>query len=182
MDGSPNVDRRLGDATIVALKAIIVAWSGRIKLMDGFYRVDIVTKYLSCIGDQMELREVVLSIPQIILKPYLGLYAQERVERQEVRVSIELSFDQPLSACLSDEISDTLCYHTLFEEMNSLINDREFKLIEHLGYCLGEVVEKQLLARRLPSASVFLRLLKPKLPFDGCPEGAFFSFRFSTRG
>jgi hypothetical protein len=37
-DGPPNVDRRLGDATKFALKAIFVGWSRPEKNMDGFFK------------------------------------------------------------------------------------------------------------------------------------------------
>jgi hypothetical protein len=40
MNGPPNVDGRLGDATIIALKAIFVAWSRPEKLIVGFFRAN----------------------------------------------------------------------------------------------------------------------------------------------
>lgn len=128
----------------------------------------------------MQITNVTLDLPEIILFPRLGLLPEERANPQEVRLSLEITFAHPLAACLSDDIAGTLCYHHLYDEINDLLSRNEFRLIEHLALTIATIVTNEIHSRALPAATVSLTLHKVSLPLAALPKGAIFSLRFSV--
>lgn len=100
----------------------------------------------------------------------LGWPEFERKRPQEVRISIELRFDKPLSAEHSDDLAGTVDYGGLSQEIKALCEGREFRLVEKLGAdCLS------LVRTRAPSARVAVLVRKMKPPVDGLLDGVTFA-------
>jgi dihydroneopterin aldolase len=78
----------------------------------------------------------VLRIRDLVLFVHLGVTPQERSGLQEVRLDIDLAFEQPPLACETDRIEDTLCYGTVCDTLRLSVVDRQFALIEHLSQSL----------------------------------------------
>lgn len=72
---------------------------------------------------------------QLELSVYLGQLLAERRSKQVVSLSITIQFLKPLRACTTDKLKDTDCYDQLITAIKKNINkQREFRLLEHLGY------------------------------------------------
>jgi dihydroneopterin aldolase len=111
-----------------------------------------------------------LRIRDYVLFVHLGVTPQERSGLQEVRVDLDLYFDQPVRACATDKITDTICYSDLCKSLRATVNQREFALVEHLNEVL-----KMTLQRQLPAGQKF-RLSVHKLypPVENLRGGVIF--------
>lgn len=74
----------------------------------------------------------------------LGWAETERARKQSVLVDIFIKFVNPPKACLTDELSDTYCYNDLVNSIKTHLDKREFRLLEHLGHELYQLVKKTL--------------------------------------
>lgn len=85
-----------------------------------------------------------LSIHQLQLNVHLGWPKEERLNKQTIWIDIHIQFKKTLSACYTDDLSDTLCYQTLLEGLKERIVCKEFRLIEHLAYTVYQDIKKQI--------------------------------------
>jgi FolB domain-containing protein len=118
-----------------------------------------------------------LYIPEVLLLPRLGVGEQERSERQEVRITLRIRFEQPLKACRTDQIGDTLCYHTLRDQWLTLLQEQEFRLIEFLAEQLADIVVQAVTRINALPAEVHLTAHKVNVPLQEMAPGVFFSIR-----
>lgn len=88
-----------------------------------------------------------LSIKQLNLFVSLGWPEKERLEKQSILMDIDIDFNTAPSACVSDQLQDTLCYSDLIESLRNTLENQTFHLIEHLCHAA-------------------FHLLKPSLPSD----------------
>jgi dihydroneopterin aldolase len=128
-------------------------------------------------SDQVQILpgQAQLTIPEIILFPRLGLGETERLSPQKVSLLLRVVFDQPPGACLSDDINETLCYHTLRDDFRALVASKHYKLIEHLAEALLEATTRLIETRHLAPATVQMHLHKIAVPLADVPHGAVFS-------
>ena len=56
--------------------------------------------------------------------------------------NIEISFEDPPIATISDRIEDAICYASIAREIEILCNQREFNLIEHLAAEVHKLLHK----------------------------------------
>ena len=80
------------------------------------------------------------------LNVFLGWLDTERENRQAVSLDIHLQFSQPPLACASDNLSDTVCYDSLITEIKNHLGTRHFRLLEHLGCEIYQVIKQNLAA------------------------------------
>ncbi|MCF6768206.1 dihydroneopterin aldolase [Thiotrichales bacterium 19S11-10] len=71
---------------------------------------------------------------------YLGATDDERAQQQRISLNLQITFPSLIKACQSDNLDDTICYQTLRDNLQEALLDREFNLIEHLGWYLTESV------------------------------------------
>lgn len=77
-----------------------------------------------------------LHVRGISLDVHLGHLADERVRPQRVEVEVLIRFGRPPRAVETDELADTVCYDVLVQRMREVVDDREFRLVEHLAGAL----------------------------------------------
>jgi FolB domain-containing protein len=65
---------------------------------------------------------------------FLGHDQAERTQRQRIAVDIHIDFVKPPIACVTDQLTDTVCYDTLNQTIMKHITSKEFRLLEHLAY------------------------------------------------
>jgi dihydroneopterin aldolase len=82
------------------------------------------------------ISKTTLTIDQLTLNVKLGLTKEERQVAQQISCSTEFYFPQVPGACITDQISDTICYHEIIEIIELYCQNSEFRLIEYLGYQL----------------------------------------------
>lgn len=84
----------------------------------------------------------------------LGWPKGERLKQQIVRVDVTLSFAEPPLACRTDQLKDTLCYDSLISKIKAYVADRNFRLIEHLGYGIHDAIRQNVSADMRVKVSV----------------------------
>lgn len=108
-----------------------------------------------------------LRIRDLSLQVQLGWPAEERRERQEVRVSLELRFPRPPEGAASDELSGTLCYAQICDAFARHCEGHEFRLVEKLAQDLYAIA-RELTGGR---ATLALTLHKVHPPVPGLLGG-----------
>ncbi len=117
-----------------------------------------------------------LSIHDLSLWCLLGCYAEERAQKQEVRVSLDLELVEAPLACQSDRLEDTFCYASLCDSMKAVVEGRAFQTIEYLSQ---QIVLK--LVEKIPKRVRWrFKLHKLNPPIDGLKGGVSFELRGQT--
>ncbi|WP_162902280.1 dihydroneopterin aldolase [Facilibium subflavum] len=86
---------------------------------------------------QVSLRDIQLSV-------YLGVYDFEQVEKQTIKVDMDLNFHTMPDGCQSDKLEDVICYAKLNEAMLTAAAQKRYQLIEHLAFSLLQAIKAQL--------------------------------------
>jgi 7,8-dihydroneopterin aldolase/epimerase/oxygenase len=73
-----------------------------------------------------------LKLNELIVQIKLGISEQEREVPQNVHIGIELKFNTPPKACITDNIEDTVCYSKIAKKIIGTCQDKEYQLIEFL--------------------------------------------------
>ena len=86
-------------------------------------------------------------IRDLLLRCIVGIYPDERENKQDVIINIELSCDLSKAAA-SDQIEDTVNYKSLKKEIIDLVENSAFLLIERMAgeiasLCLANPGEQQ---------------------------------------
>jgi dihydroneopterin aldolase len=115
--------------------------------------------------------QAVLKISDLTLSVHLGCTPEEQSKKQEVRISFQIKLGQLPGACLSDSLSETVCYATLIESIKRAV-DSHYKLntVERLAQ-----ISFQNLKEQLPKDSrLFLSIHKANPPIDFLKGGVHF--------
>lgn len=82
-----------------------------------------------------------LQLIDLSFQLHLGVTPQERAQKQEVRISVELTFARLPDAIHSDQIQDTVCYGTLSELIRGKVENQAFATVERLAAVVGDQVD-----------------------------------------
>ncbi len=74
----------------------------------------------------------------------LGWPQGERKKTQIVTLNVSILFAAPPAGCVTDELADTDCYDALIKTIKKGIQDRDFRLIEHLGHEIHGMIKNHL--------------------------------------
>jgi dihydroneopterin aldolase len=106
-----------------------------------------------------------LILEKLNLKVKLGYSAEERSLPQWVSVKIKLSFPHLPSACINDNLNNTLCYAALSKALQKFCDEHAFKLIEAFAYQLYQFLKKRIFEIMHERIAIFLCITKnPQLP------------------
>ncbi len=81
--------------------------------------------------DKIHIRDLALSC-------IIGIYPEERTNKQEVRINVTMETDLR-KAGQSDDLNDTVDYKTVKLAILDLVEKSEFKLIESLAERIAEI-------------------------------------------
>ena len=109
-----------------------------------------------------------VSLKDVRLLCYLGVYDHEQVQMQSVIVNLDMVFKEMLPGCTTDELEDVICYDYINETLVQVALNKRYKLIEHLAYKLIEAIAEKI---KIP-ASLTLSLHKFK-PVDNIGSSVF---------
>lgn len=109
-----------------------------------------------------------LKLINLSLQVHLGCTAGERLNTQEVRVSIDIRFHEVPPGIHTDALTDTVCYAELSYAFNEFVAQKEFALIEKLAQGLFDVSQKIVRERGL----IALAVHKVKPPVENLIGGA----------
>jgi len=79
-----------------------------------------------------------IHIRDLSLRCIIGVYDEERREKQDVVINITLYGDLR-KACESDDVADTVDYKTLKKKVIALVEQSSCRLIEHLAEQIAQV-------------------------------------------
>lgn len=74
-----------------------------------------------------------LTVRGLELKVNLGWRDKELMDPQSVMLDFEVSFYTAPKACTTDHLADTLCYAVIIEDIRTHLNNKKYRLIEHLS-------------------------------------------------
>jgi len=77
-------------------------------------------------------------IRDLLLRCILGVYPEERTQRQDVIVNITLRADLS-KACASDRIDDTVDYKKLKKKVMAMVEESSYFLVERLAERIAEI-------------------------------------------
>jgi dihydroneopterin aldolase len=109
-----------------------------------------------------------LRLENLSLQVRLGCLPKERMQTQEVRLTIEFRFKKEPRGCTTDELQDTICYAQVSEAMRKHCESREFKLIERMAYECEKIARE--IAGRETQIGVAMHKVRP--PVDSLLGGA----------
>lgn len=117
--------------------------------------------------------EASLTIKKLEFSLNLGWGEKERAQKQNVFVDIQLFFSKPPKACETDELSDTVCYDTLIQQLKNKIQAKEFCLVEHVAQNIYHVTQSILNSKNEIKIKIFIT----KFPtISGLTEGVCFQY------
>jgi dihydroneopterin aldolase len=102
----------------------------------------------------------------------LGCSSEERRSPQEVRVSVGFEFAESPGACLSDDLSETICYDQASRLIRQTCDEREYQTIEFLARKLFETLKTGL----SQSTKLYVEVHKVKPPIDNLLGGVVFKY------
>lgn len=85
-----------------------------------------------------------LTVNGLELNINLGWPQAERQQQQTIIVDIIIQFNETPPACITDDLKDTFCYDELIKILKKNVVSRHFKLIEHVGYEMYQLVKSLL--------------------------------------
>jgi FolB domain-containing protein len=95
-----------------------------------------------------------LSLHELELSVFLGWPDEESAQAQRVILDIDIHFAAPPAACLSDDLKDTFSYDTLIEHIQKNTAAKKFRLLEHLGYALHQLIKTYIPEETIVNVSV----------------------------
>ncbi|MBL8024988.1 MAG: dihydroneopterin aldolase [Fibrobacteres bacterium] len=79
-----------------------------------------------------------ITIRDLALRAIIGIYPEERKEKQDIILNISMEVDLS-RAGESDDINDTVDYKTMKKRIMTLVEKSEYKLIETLAAKIAEI-------------------------------------------
>ncbi len=87
-------------------------------------------------------------IKDLLIRCVLGIYPEERRDKQDVIINITLHADLN-KAAVSDNIEDTVNYKTIKKEVVEMVQRSEFFLLEKMAEEIAEISLRSTLVRRV---------------------------------
>lgn len=82
-----------------------------------------------------------LSLNGLRLSVFLGVYPEEKLQKQTVRIDAQIRFSEPPSGCCTDRLEDTYCYDKVIAFLKEKLAGRRFQLIENFTKTLYELLK-----------------------------------------
>ncbi|WP_265025286.1 MAG: dihydroneopterin aldolase [Wolbachia endosymbiont of Ephestia elutella] len=117
-----------------------------------------------------------LLISDLRLWVHLGCSAEEKFSPQLVSIDIDLTFKSPPSGLTTDQLKDTICYLEVVQNIQSLVQGKQFNLIEHLTHEIYRAINNLLLRKKHIISSVRVTTHKIAPPVPGVHGGVFFTY------
>lgn len=114
----------------------------------------------------MRLKESFVSLDGLRFHAFHGVLPQERTVGNDYVVDVRVGYDVS-SACLSDEVADTLNYARMFDIVKGEMAEPS-NLMERVAWRIGE----KLMAEFPAITSLIVRLTKQNPPMGACGYGA----------
>ncbi|OCA06659.1 dihydroneopterin aldolase [Wolbachia endosymbiont of Trichogramma pretiosum] len=116
-----------------------------------------------------------LLISDLRLWVHLGCSTEEKFSPQLVSIDVDFTFKSPPSGLTTDQLKDTICYLEVVQNIQSLVQGKQFDLIEHLTHEIYRAINNLLLQKKHIISSVRVTTHKIAPPVPGVHGGVFFT-------
>ncbi|WP_353278619.1 dihydroneopterin aldolase [Wolbachia endosymbiont (group B) of Longitarsus flavicornis] len=117
-----------------------------------------------------------LLISDLRLWVHLGCSAEEKSSPQLVSIDVDFTFKSPPLGLTTDQLKDTICYFEVVKNIQSLVQSKQFNLIEHLTHEIYRAINNLLLRKKHIISSVRVTTHKIAPPVPGVHGGVFFTY------
>ena len=113
-----------------------------------------------------------LSIDGLILDLFVGCDEEERAKKQPIEIDVWILLSPMPVGCVSDDLSETICYRECVECIQKAVEERRFQLIEHLAYHIHKALKKAYSS----NADFAVRVKKVHCPVKEVTKGVSFTY------
>lgn len=113
----------------------------------------------------------ILKLKDLSLQVRLGCLADERANRQEVRVSVDFRFLSAPEGITTDDLNDTICYAQVSEALKTVLESGEYALIEKMAFDAYRVTKE---ITKNKNAEILVTIHKVRPPVDNMLGGTFY--------
>ena len=117
-----------------------------------------------------------LLISDLRLWVHFGCSAEEKFSPQLVIIDVDFTFKSPPSGLTTDQLKDTICYLEVVQNIQSLVQGKQFNLIEHLTHEIYRAINNLLLRKKHIISSVRVTTHKIAPPVPDVHGGVFFTY------
>lgn len=117
-----------------------------------------------------------LLISDLRLWVHLGCSAEEKFSSQLVSIDVDFTFKSPPLGLTTDQLKDTICYLEVVQNIQSLVQGKQFNLIEHLTHDIYRMINDLLMQKEHIISSVKVTTHKIAPPVPGVHGGVFFTY------
>ena len=79
----------------------------------------------------------ILKLTNIEIPVFLGVYDYEQKNKQIIRIDLCIKFFNTPKGCYTDCLEDVICYASIIDLLERIIQNRRYKLIENLAFSLA---------------------------------------------
>jgi dihydroneopterin aldolase len=116
-----------------------------------------------------------LLISDLRLWVHLGCSAEEKFHSQLVSVNIDFTFKSSPLGLTTDRLEDTICYLEVVQSIQSLVQSKQFNLIEHLTHDIYRAINNLLVQKKHIISSIRVTTHKVAPPVPGVHGGVLFT-------
>lgn len=106
----------------------------------------------------------------------LGCSEAERSFPQELKLSIDIEYNEAPQVCYNDSITDAICYSQLNDKLAETLEVQHFKTVEHLAFKALNII----LAACPAGLNIRVRAHKVKPPIMRFTQGVIIELRGNT--
>jgi dihydroneopterin aldolase len=117
-----------------------------------------------------------LLISDLRLWVHLGCSAEEKFHSQLVSVNIDFTFKSSPLGLTTDRLEDTICYLEVVQSIQSLVQSKQFNLIEHLTHDIYRAINNLLVQKKHIISSIRVTTDKVAPPVPGVHGGVLFTY------
>ncbi|WP_264736003.1 dihydroneopterin aldolase [Wolbachia endosymbiont (group A) of Rhinocyllus conicus] len=117
-----------------------------------------------------------LLISDLRLWVHLGCSAEEKFHSQLVSVNIDFTFKSPPLGLTTDRLEDTICYLEVVQSIQSLVQSKQFNLIEHLTHDIYRAINNLLVQKKHIISSIRVTTHKVAPPVPVVHGGVLFTY------
>ncbi|MDR2831623.1 MAG: dihydroneopterin aldolase [Rickettsiales bacterium] len=107
---------------------------------------------------------------------HLGCSAEERFHPQLVSINIDFTFKNPPLGLITDRLEDTVCYLEIVQSTQSLVQSKQFNLIEHLTHDIYITINNLLIQKKHIISSIRVTTHKVAPPVPDVHGGVCFTY------
>lgn len=117
-----------------------------------------------------------LLIQDLRLWVHLGCSVEEKFHSQLVSINVDFTFKSPPVGCKTDQLEDTICYLEIVQGIQSLVQSKQFSLIEHLTHDLYVTINNLVMQKKHMISSIKVTTHKVAPPVPNVHGGVFFTY------